>query len=117
MAGSGSVKFTDRTPDVIREVSNLTGDALEDYTERATEMTKRLAPVRKVRGGNHRDSITYETTAQSIGGKIKGTRLFSQSGYGAYLELGTSKMAARPHFSKALRQAISLFQSGSKWGK
>ena len=112
-----TVVFNDKTHDVMRQVNKLTGDALIDFTERATEITKSIAPVRKVRGGNHRSKIAWDSTAQSIGGKIKGTRLFSQSNYGAYLELGTSKMVARPHFSKGLKQATNDFKDGSKWGE
>jgi len=117
MAGSHSVKFNDKTADAIRYVSKLTGDTLIDYTETTTSVTKKYAPVRKKRGGNHRRSINWKKSASNVGGTITGTKIFSTSNYGAYLEFGTSKMAARPHFSKAIREVAKEFQKKSKWSK
>ena len=118
-----SVKIRDNTREALDIIRGLSGDALLDFTKTATEVTKQNAPVRKnvikkgkkkaQRGGNHKSLIAWEETGRRF--KITSTRLFSGSGYGAYLEFGTHKMAARPHFSRGIHQAISEFKDGEKW--
>jgi len=49
--------------------------------------------------GNNRRSIDYE--AKALEGKV-----FSTSGYGGFLETGTSRMSARPYFKPALDRHI-----------
>lgn len=56
---------------------------------------KRLAPVKT---GNHRRSIHAE---YSESGDSISVRVTHYSDYGGYLELGTTRMAARPHFRPA----------------
>ena len=52
-------------------------------------------PLIKVGGtGNNRRSIDVETEMTEIGPK---STLFTQSGYGGWLETGTSKMRAQPY--------------------
>lgn len=51
-----------------------------------------------VKTGNHRRMIDTEVTSTQRGIEAL---LFSQSGYGAYLEVGTRFMAARPHLYPA----------------
>ena len=106
---SKGFKVNDNTPEVLRAVSKMTFKTLEEFTAIAADITTDLAPVRRVRGGNHRSSITYDDKV------FGGMRLYSQSNYGAYLEFGTSKMAARPHFSKGIKGAINQFKDESRW--
>jgi HK97 gp10 family phage protein len=75
---------------------------LQDFVELMTLKTKENSPVDT---GNNRSSITYERL-----GPMK-WRVFTQSGYGAYLELGTFKMPARPYFATAFRQAVASFKA------
>ena len=57
--------------------------------------------------GNNARSITTET--EEAGGRVEGS-IFTQSGYGGYLEGGTSKMAARPYLWPAVeRHAKKVF--------
>ncbi|KKN50676.1 hypothetical protein LCGC14_0630250 [marine sediment metagenome] len=51
--------------------------------------------------GNNRRSINFELKRTSDG--IEGS-IFSQSGYGGYLEVGTSKMPARPYLRPAVEK-------------
>ncbi len=56
--------------------------------------------------GNNRRSINYEVSGLGLNTVVDPTKIegavFSTSGYGGYLETGTSKMAAQPYFRPAL---------------
>ena len=65
---------------------------------------KELSP--KKTGTNQR-SIGIEV--EEVGGRVEGS-IFTQSGYGGFLEVGTSKMAARPYLWPAVeRHAKKVF--------
>ena len=53
-----------------------------------------IDPVKLKGTGHNRQSLDVEFTETPSGTEAK---LFSQSGYGGYLELGTSKMRAQPY--------------------
>jgi HK97 gp10 family phage protein len=55
--------------------------------------------------GNNSDSIAKDAGME--GGKIVG-RVYTQSGYGGWLEIGTSKMPARPYIAPAYQEAKDL---------
>ena len=58
--------------------------------------------------GNNARSI--KTEVESAGDRIEGS-IFTESGYGGYLEVGTSKMAARPYLWPAVeRHAKKVFE-------
>ena len=58
--------------------------------------------------GNNARSIRTET--EEVSGRVEGS-IFTQSGYGGYLEVGTSKMAARPYLFPAVeRHASKIFE-------
>lgn len=54
--------------------------------------------------GNNARTIDYEVTKVE-GGVV--AEIFSQSGYGGYLEIGTKKMHARPYLYTAFAQYIN----------
>lgn len=85
--------------DVIRAAGKKNFTAfLETFEEEA----KMGSPVDT---GNNRDSIHAEGTwTNSLMFDMKA---YTESGYGAYLELGTSRMAARPYFAPAFRIAAA----------
>jgi HK97 gp10 family phage protein len=56
-----------------------------------------------VKTGTNRRSIDTETERTGTG--IKG-QIFTQSGYGGYLETGTSKMDARPYLAPAFNEGV-----------
>ncbi|HUT58988.1 MAG TPA: HK97-gp10 family putative phage morphogenesis protein [Phycisphaerae bacterium] len=68
-------------------------EALNRLAEHVTAEAKRRSPFKT---GTNRRSINWDA---SRGGE---RRIFTQSGYGGYLELGTKKMAARPFIRPAL---------------
>ncbi len=68
-------------------------EALNRLAEHVTAEAKRRSPYKT---GTNRRSIRW---AAPRGGE---RTIFTQSGYGAYLELGTNKMAARPFIRTAL---------------
>lgn len=53
-----------------------------------------IDPVKLKGTGHNRQSLDVEFETTPSGPKVK---LFSQSGYGGYLEVGTSKMRAQPY--------------------
>ncbi len=66
---------------------------------------KELSPYKF---GWNRESIDSET--KEVGGRVEGS-IFTQSGYGGFLEVGTSKMAARPYLWPAVeRHASKVFE-------
>ena len=44
---------------------------------------------------------SIDTEIEEVGGRVEGS-IFTQSGYGGFLEVGTSKMAARPYLWPAV---------------
>lgn len=87
----------DNSRSVIEEARRLAAEQIATFCGSMTEAAKELSPVAKVKGGNNRDSIDYR--ASGLSGEI-----FTESGYGGWLEVGTSKMAARPYFRPAFEQ-------------
>ncbi|KKM74968.1 hypothetical protein LCGC14_1395070 [marine sediment metagenome] len=58
--------------------------------------------------GMNRRSIGIEV--EEVGGRVEGS-IFTQSGYGGYLEIGTSKMAAQPYLWPAVEShAPKIFE-------
>lgn len=54
--------------------------------------------------GTNRRSIDTEVSAE---GSQVNAEIFSQSGYGGYLEVGTYKMAAQPYMGPAFQEGIA----------
>ena len=74
--------------------------SVQEVTDLATYLAKSLSPIDT---GHNRRSIrnkvkVYKDRAQG--------RIFTESGYGAYLELGTARMVARPYIGPAVTQAF-----------
>lgn len=92
----------------IRILSNLkTGEAKRKLNDRAEDSLKKV--IVKIAEdsvkdspyltGNNRRSIAYN--AKGLEGSV-----YSTSGYGGFLETGTSHMAARPYMKPALDRHI-----------
>ena len=97
---------------VTKAVDDATRQAMRDTVVAVTNDSVKLSPWAT---GNNRRSIAGEVSGMGMvasGGegsaervvddsKIEGA-IYSTSGYGGFLETGTSKMPARPYFKPAL---------------
>lgn len=101
------VIFNDRTRDVVRQVNSDVARHLEtDFAEVMVEIAKEGSPIES---GNNRDSINHRPISEFE------IHVFTESGYGGFLELGTSRMAARPYFAPAAVEAEREFEKGMPW--
>ena len=94
----------------IKEAKNKVNKAgekaLKDTITDIAEEVITIHPWKNVTGNNSR-SIKYEV--KGLSGAV-----YSTSGYGGYLETGTSRMAARPYFKPALDRNIHKLPEGIK---
>ncbi|MCC6490676.1 MAG: HK97 gp10 family phage protein [Candidatus Hydrogenedentes bacterium] len=97
---SSAVVITDRTAEALKTMQGLHADRLRDFAEEMVDEAKDIVPVDT---GNLRDSIDF--TEEREQGLVK---VFTQTGYGAWVELGTSRMAARPYLAPAFAHAWSV---------
>lgn len=122
-----SSKFTDGIDVTIAQLTKATDYALKSMAMRMTALAKRPPPkgspvagvrvpewswVKKTKGpgGHNRDSIRPEK-AEHLKYVVR-----TETGYGGFLELGTSKMPARPYLAPAFKEAKSEFISDLKDG-
>jgi len=82
----------------------------EDFVDTAIEIAKAKSPYLT---GNNRRKIKSQKIPRASGWWIG-----SKSGYGGYLEFGTSTMPARPYFFPALYEAMDVMRRkyGAKKG-
>lgn len=84
-------------PDGVREMLALFYGKLRDLADLTTEGAKQRSPYDT---GNNRDSIKWRKESENE------YIVFTESGYGGYLELGTVKMPARPYIKPAYHDAV-----------
>jgi hypothetical protein len=127
----GGVTVNDRTAEALRSITGRAQKEFTIYVERMVELAKRPPPEgspvagvfdsrlpprpRKLigmHGGNNRDSINF--SAKTAGERIEFS-VFTQSNYGAYLELGTTKMVAREYFAPGHEVAQNEFMERMPW--
>lgn len=94
-----------KTEEAMQLVQIAANGRLQEFAETIVELAKRPpgdggSPVLT---GNNRDSIDMGVTNAGKSGKV--FRVFTESGYGAYLELGTSRMPPRPYIMRAFNDA------------
>jgi len=85
---------------VMREATDLCLEDLNSLCEFMSGFAKELTPVKT---GNNRRSIAIDPAKKN--GETPTARVFTTSGYGGWLEIGTSKMAARPYMAPAFEAA------------
>lgn len=83
---------------------------MERIKDRSVQMAKELSPVRT---GKNRDSITGKLIFGK--GDMPGFSMSTHSGYGGYLEIGTSAMAAQPYMVPAVEAAFSEEGEALPW--
>jgi HK97 gp10 family phage protein len=92
----------------IKEVQDKVKEAAEKALKNViVDIAKDVVEGSPVETGNNRRSIQYE--AKGLEGSI-----YSTSGYGGYLEVGTVKMNARPYFKPALDLHLKELPEGIK---
>ena len=88
---------------IMRDATPDAYDIIEEIADTATEIARDLSPNAT---GNNERSIEYEELFSNFSArKFIGFRIFTQSGYGGHLELGTRKMPARPYMLPGIMQA------------
>jgi len=91
---SVSIAWDSKLQETGEKVRDAAEMAIKDTVLEIENTAKQLSPVLT---GNNMRSI--ESSADGLEGKV-----YSTSGYGGYLELGTSKMPAQPYFKPALEE-------------
>ena len=104
-----TAKFTDNTREAMNTIRNAGERNFTNFIDDMEEIAKSLAPgVHPTSTGNNRNSIK---SRGEWGNRLTlNFELFTESGYGGYLELGTKKMPARPYFAPAFQQALSRLE-------
>lgn len=98
------VQMNLRTPEVIRQVEQAVHDSLRETVVAITRDAKDFSPFLT---GNNRRSIDFDV--QQLSGRV-----FSTSGYGGWLEIGTAQMTPRRYFRTAYELNIDKFPAGIK---
>jgi len=78
---------------VIKKASQKAIKDISRFAEVMTGYTKEYSPYEY---GTNRDSISFDVQGNKA-------RVYTESGYGGWLELGTSKMTGRFYFLKAFK--------------
>lgn len=95
-------QIIDRSDNVRLAAKLKAMDIIKDFCSAMADGCRERSPVAAIKGGHNRDSIAWESSGLS--GKV-----FSESGYGGWLEIGTSKMPARPYFRPAFEDTKQEF--------
>jgi len=105
------VKVIDNTAKALRQMEQATEREFRLYTDDIVETAQTpWPPGAPFKFGNLRDSIAI------LGELLKGTlRVVTRTGYGAYVELGTAFMAARPFLLNSIQKASENFLKRGKW--
>ena len=87
-----------KTDGVVKQIEKATAVQLIQFAQEIGGDAKKRSPVAAVKGGTNKRSITV--------GKYEGAdAVFTTSGYGGYLETGTTRMPARPYLYPAFEWA------------
>ena len=101
------VVVNDRSRAALAAINRLSNTALAEFAETTADIAKTTAPIDT---GNLRNSIAHDNPS------ARKFRVFTQTGYGGFVELGTSRMPAQPFLAPAIGETIREFQDGDKWG-
>ncbi len=101
-----AVVINDRTSKAMRQIRKLSNEGIIDFAGKVVDIAKTLTP--RLTGNNSDNILTKAHEELNVS-------VFTSSGYGAYLELGTAHMPARPYFMPAIGKAIREFNDGGKW--
>jgi len=90
-----------KIPEATEKVAKAAREAMKDTVVDVTADAVKGSPVLT---GNNRRSLVGETDNRKVEGKV-----FSSSGYGGFLETGTSKRAATPYIKPAADKHVPNF--------
>lgn len=94
--------------EAIKRVETATSKGIKEFGLSMSRKAKEKSPYLT---GNNRRSVALEmVTALRV-------RVYTESGYGGWLELGTSRTAPRPYFAPAYQETRDLMSKGSNWGE
>ncbi|KKN03650.1 hypothetical protein LCGC14_1105540 [marine sediment metagenome] len=91
-----------KNPDAFNQMRGLSADKLQDFAEVMTHDAREGSPFDT---GHNKRSIDFEVLPDIQFAAGFGFRVFTESGYGAYLDLGTARIPARPYFRRAFETA------------
>ena len=124
MKMSSSITLNLKVDEAIKQVAEANKLAMRDTTVEVTHDAVQLSPWIT---GNNRRSITGEVSGMGMaasGGAGRIERMvydsktegavYSTSGYGGFLEVGTSKMAAQPYIKPASDKNFTEAKFGDK---
>lgn len=111
---------------IRRQIASGVAAAAEDVKATAKQLTSTQGPPRSLPGNPpHKDTGELYASVEAIGPADDGDLIVASVGtsipYGLYLEMGTSRMAARPWLGRALRQrqsaiARQIIRAGQQQG-
>ena len=124
MKMTSSITLNLKTEEATKQVIKANKEAMRDTVVEVTHDAVQGSPWET---GNNRRSIVGETSGMGMvasGGKGRTERLvndskiegavYSSSGYGGFLEVGTSKMAPRPYIKPASDRHFTVEKYGRK---
>ena len=110
----GAVKLNLRTGEAKVEVKQAVFDAVQEVFEIDMKTAAvQGSPVRAPKGPHNPQGIPGGTNRRSIDTDVEMSEqgveasIYTQSGYGGYLEVGTRKMAARPYIRPAFDENVA----------
>jgi len=86
-----------------KEAHDAIFEAIREKFEQAKEIAKTLSPKSEAPRHPEHNADTIQVRVSRA--TLKAT-IFTESGYGGYLEVGTAKMGARPYIYPAIQQAL-----------
>lgn len=101
------VVINDKSRAALAQINALSNIALREFVDTATEIAKATVPVDT---GDLRDTIEADNPGP------RRFRVFTGTGYGGFVELGTAVMDRRPFLAPAIGATVREFQDGDKWG-
>lgn len=104
MAVSGEITFHDK--DALKRVAEIVAGKLHLFGDQVVERARDNAPVDT---GNLKRSITAEKTGE------QSLTIQTRCGYGAFVELGTTRRAATPYLAPAVQQTMSDLLGDTPW--
>jgi HK97 gp10 family phage protein len=116
-----AVKLTLRTGEAKAEVKQAVFETVQEVFEVDMKTAAvEMSPVRAPKGPHNPQGIPGGTNRRSIDTDVNQTEegveasIYTQSGYGGYLETGTRNMAARPYIGPAFDQNLAKIAEGVK---